>query len=85
MKVEASIRAVERGIVIPAWAWRESSIAVPIRYALNKVQSSMFKVQGLKKRLLRLPGEGREPGINKYWMPVYTGMTDSGETLVHSS
>ena len=37
----------------------------------------MFKVQSLKK-LLRLPGEGREPGINKYWMPVYTGMTDSG-------
>jgi len=26
----------------------------------------------------RLPGEGREPGINKYWMPVCTGMTDSG-------
>ena len=27
----------------------------------------------------RLPGGGREPGINKYWMPVCTGMTDRGD------
>jgi len=27
----------------------------------------------------RLPGGGREPGINKYWMPVCTGMTKKGK------
>jgi hypothetical protein len=34
-----------------------------------------------KGSLPRLPGGGREPGINKYWMPVCTGMTDSGGSL----
>jgi len=24
----------------------------------------------------RLPGGGREPGINKYWIPAFAGMTD---------
>jgi hypothetical protein len=45
----------------------------------SRVQKTRLNLGESREPLHRLPGESREPGRNKYWIPAFAGMTKKGK------